>query len=305
MPSMPNRLFEITVRPNWPEIDRRWATRSAELWRWTQLAVLIAVLVSMLLGSLVPGWPALQMTQVAIFTLVTWTPPLWYLIQRKLERGRPVLALTGLLIVLLLAVGVAVVTAPVSTGDPDRLRLPLPFALLVPAMTWSLLLYSRRQAPATARALGVGVGDWFYYALAGTATGAALGFHMLLIMHFLPFAPTVRLPSPATVFWLACFVLGLRTTGEELLCRGLGYHLLANSAEAIPAIVARLTVLNILLYLIPLGHATHPAVWLVSLVYGALLAVTTTLLRYRSGSLVPTVTCNAVFILFVATVLPW
>ena len=302
---MPNRLFEITVRPNWQEIDRRGTARSAELWRWAQLAVLAAVLASMLLGSLAPQWPALQVTRLAIFTLVTWAPPMWYLIQRRLDRGRPVLALASVLAVLLGAVVVVVVTAPVSTGTPGQLRLPLPFALLAPVATWSLLLYGRRQAPATARALGLVAGNWFYHTLVGAAAGAALGFHMLLILQFLPFAPGVGLPAPAAAFWLVCYVVGLRATGEELLCRGLGYHLLASSAEPLPVIVARLTVLNMLLFLIPLTHATHPALWLLSLVYGAILAVATTLLRYRFGSLVPALACNAVFALFVATVLPW
>jgi hypothetical protein len=302
---MPNRLFEITVRPNWQEIDRLWAARSAELWWWAQMAVLAAVLASMLLGSLAPQWPALQVTRLAIFTLVTWAPPVWYLFQRRLDRGRPGLALAGVLAVLLGAVMVVVVTAPASTDAPGQLRLPLPFVLLAPVATWSLLLYGRRQAPATARALGLVAGNWFYYTLVGAAAGAALGFHMLLILQFLPFAPAVRLPAPATAFWLVCYVVGLRATGEELLCRGLGYHLLAGSAEPLPAVVARLTVLNMLLFLIPLAHATHPALWLLSLVYGALLAVATTLLRYRFGSLVPALACNAVFALFVATVLPW
>ena len=56
---MSNPLLEITVRPDWQEIDRRWAARSAELWRSTQVAVLAAVLASMLLGTLAPNWPGL------------------------------------------------------------------------------------------------------------------------------------------------------------------------------------------------------------------------------------------------------
>jgi len=28
---MPNRFFEITIRPNWQKIDRCWAARSAKL----------------------------------------------------------------------------------------------------------------------------------------------------------------------------------------------------------------------------------------------------------------------------------
>ena len=167
------------------------------------------------------------------------------------------------------------------------------------------MLRERRRAPPAARALGFVPGDWVYYALAGAAAGVALGFHMLLITRFLPSAPAVHRPSPAEILWLACFVLGLRATGEELLFRGLGYHLLVGSARPIPAIVAQIAGLNLLLYLMPLSQSTAPALWLVGLVYGALLAVATTLLRHRSGSLVPGLACNAVFTFFVAAVLPW
>jgi hypothetical protein len=302
---MPNRFFEITVRPDWQEIDRRWAARSAKLWRWAQLGVVAAVLASMLLGSLAAGWPALQPIRLVIFTLVTWAPPLWYLIQRRPGRGRPALTLAGVLAALLGAVVIILSTAPTPDDAPNPLRLPTALALLAPLITWALLLSARRQAPATARTLGLVISDWFYYALAGAAAGAALGFHMLIVLQFLPFAPDYHRPSPATVYWLVCFAVGLQATGEELLCRGLGYHLLASSAESLPVIVARVTVLNMLLYLMPLGHASHPALWLLSLIYGALMSVATTLLRYRSGSLVPAVVCNTVFILFVAMVFPW
>jgi membrane protease YdiL (CAAX protease family) len=167
------------------------------------------------------------------------------------------------------------------------------------------LLRERRRAPPAARALGLVPGDWVYFVLAGAAAGVALGFHMLLITHYLPTAPAAHRPTPAQLLWLACFVLGLRATGEELLFRGLGYHLLVGSARPVPAIVAQIAGLNLLLYLMPLSQSTVPALWLVSLAYGALLAVVTTLLRYRSGSLAPGLACNAVFVFFIAAVLPW
>jgi membrane protease YdiL (CAAX protease family) len=100
-------------------------------------------------------------------------------------------------------------------------------------------------------------------------------------------------------------VLGLRAAGEELLFRGLGYHLLVSSARPLPLIVAQIAGLNLLLYLMPLSQATTPALRLLGLIYGALLAVATTLLRYRSGSLVPGLACNAIFVLFFSAVLPW
>ena len=208
-----------------------------------------------------------------------------------------------MLAVLAVATITAVATAPAGVTSP--FRLPLPFALLIPATTWALLLYERRQAPPAARALGFVLGDWFYYALAGGAAGVALGFHMLLIAHYLPSAPAVHRPTPAEFLWLACYVVGLRATGEELLFRGLGYHLLGGSSRPIAPVVAQIAGLNLLVYLMPLSQSTQPVLWLLILAYGALLSVATTLLRYRSGSLVPALACNAAFTLFIATVLPW
>lgn len=299
---MPARLLEITVRPDWEEVDRLRTARAARVWRWAQIGIIAGVLASVLLGSLAPRWPALQLIRLTIFTLVTWGPPLWFLIESRadLRRGRQ--ALAQALALVAIATLVAVATAPYGLS---RFRLPLPFALLIPAATWLLLLRERRRVPPAARALGFVPGDWVYYALAGAAAGVALGFHMLLITRFLPSAPAVHRASPAEILWLACFVLGLRATGEELLFRGLGYHLLVGAARPTPAIVAQIAGLNLLLYLMPLSQSTSPALWLVGLVYGALLAVATTLLRHRSGSLAPALACNAVFIFFVAAVLPW
>jgi hypothetical protein len=304
---MPNRLSETTVRVDWREIDRQSTARGARVWRWAQVAIVLAVLASVLLDLLAPRWPALQMVRMAIFTLVTWAPPLWYLIYQKRGRQRAPLALARVLALLTAATAIAALTAPAAGPGAvtSSSRLPLPFVLLVPAATWALLLYQRRQAPAAARALGFVRGDWVYYALAGAAAGVALGFHMLLITHYLPFVSTVHRASPSELFWLACYVLGLRATGEELLFRGLGFHLLSGGATAFPSIMVRITMLNLLLYLIPLSYTVRPALWLLSLGYGILLSVATTLFRYRSGTLVPALACNAVFTLFVAAVLPW
>jgi hypothetical protein len=300
---MPNRLLEITVRPDWAEVDRLQAERGAQVWRWAQVGVIAGVLASVLLGALAPRWPALQLVRLTIFTLVTWGPPLWYLIGGEPGRQHARLALVRALALLVIATLGAVATAPY--GLIGRYRLPLPLALLIPAATWLLLLRERRRAPPAGRALGLVPGDWVYFVLAGAASGVALGFHMLLITHFVPAVPAAHRPTPAQLLWLACFVLGLRATGEELLFRGLGYHLMVGSARPLPGIVAQIAGLNLLLYLMPLSQSTAPALWLVSLAYGALLAVVTTLLRYRSGSLAPGLACNAVFVFFIAAVLPW
>ena len=183
---MSNRLLEVTVRPDWQEIDRQQSARGARALaggpdrhhrgRAGQPAP----------GHARAALAALQLVRLTLFTLVTWAPPLWFLIDSKPGRQRAPWPWCGRWPCWRSPRLAAVATAPAGVTSP--FRLPLPFALLIPAATWSLLLYERRQAPPTARALGFVPGDWFYYALAGGAAGVALGFHMLLITHL----PAVR-----------------------------------------------------------------------------------------------------------------
>ena len=109
---MPARLLEITVRPDWEEVDRLRAARGARVWRGAQIGVIAGVLASVLLGMLAPRWPALQLVRLTIFTLVTWGPPLWFLIGSRSDRQRAPLALAGALALLAIATLVAAATAP-------------------------------------------------------------------------------------------------------------------------------------------------------------------------------------------------
>ena len=85
---MSNRLLEVTVSPDWQEIDRQQSARGARLWREAQITIIAAVLVSLLLGTVATRWPALQLVRLTLFTLVTWAPPLWFLIRSKPDRQR-------------------------------------------------------------------------------------------------------------------------------------------------------------------------------------------------------------------------
>ena len=147
---MSSRLLDVTVHPDWQEIDRLQAARAARAWRGILVALIAAVLVSMLLNWLAPSWTGLMATRVTIFTLVTWLPPMWYLMYQARGRGPAILPLAGVLSLLTIAAIVAAATSPMI----GPLRLPLPFVLLVPAATWSLLLYQGRRAPAAFRGLG-------------------------------------------------------------------------------------------------------------------------------------------------------
>lgn len=330
---MPNRLLDITVRANWPEIERDWASRAAATWRWAQAAIIVALLAVLLMVAVAPRWPGLTAARLALLALVTWGPVLWYLMgQGQVQALRQARGVEGLgerdawsgislrarfalaLAVLAAANVIAVAAAPsgiaerwtLSAGamaSPAMPRLPLPLALVAPVAAWGLLLSARRGGPAAFRSLGFVGGDWFYYTVAGAAAGTALGFHLLLTARGLPV--TADSVSASGLAWLLCCGAGLRAAGEELLLRGLGYHLLSREARPLTAIMARLAATNILLTLLSLVGTVAPALQLLLAIYTAFLAVITTFLRYRSGSLAPALACNAVFTLFAGAVLPW
>ena len=108
-------------------------------------------------------------------------------------------------------------------------------------------------------------------------------------------------PSLAVLTWALFFRAGLTALGEELFFRGLGYQLLTNgSSRSVAIATAKLTVLNLPIYLIPIvGTQPQTLVTVVLLlVYGAAFSVVATFLRHRQQSLLPGLACNVVFSLF-------
>lgn len=303
---MPNRLLDITVRPDWEARAASQAGRAAAIWRAGQIAAAAAAAVSVALGALAPAWPGLLLVRLMMLALVAWGPPLVFLADAaKDRRGTLILRAAGPLAALAGAAALLAAAAPPDLSPRAAGRLPLPVALLAPAVAWALLLAAGRVSRPAARALGWVLGDGAYYALAGAAAGVALGFHMLIVAWALPAVPPPRPLAPAALLWLACYALGLAATGQELLLRGLGFHMVEGSTEPLPGVVARLTGLNLLLALIALPGPGQPARWLTGLAYIALLSAITTLLRYRAGSLAPALACHAAFTPFLVAVLSW
>ncbi len=110
--------------------------------------------------------------------------------------------------------------------------------------------------------------------------------------------------AKVSLAWLLAYQAGLRAPGEELLFRGLVYGALLDDprARVAPAIL-RITLLNTLVYLIPMVSATTIEGRLGILVYGAALSCTSTLLRHRQHSLLPGMAANIVFSVFAASVI--
>jgi hypothetical protein len=300
--SMAKPLFETTVRPDWREIAAATVAEDARLWRRLQLAVIALTLAVLLASSLTPPGRWLILLRTFLTVSVCWGLPLWS-IYRTAEDRMQAQRLMGVAAILLAgALIVAIATVPASLANQGVVGRVAnsPLVIAVPLLTGLVLAQTVRRFPRRARTLGLVRRSWLRNAIMGSATGAALGFHLLITISFLPGAPEPRMPAPATLIWLVCYFGGLEALGVELLFRGLGFHLLSGALQDdAPRLVTRLTLLNLFLYLIPVSQI-NPALWIWGVIYGALLALAATLLRLRQGSLVPGLACNVVFSIFLA-----
>jgi hypothetical protein len=305
-------LLEATVRSDWQAIDQERAHRNALLWRVSQLGVAGAALLILLLEPPI-GHVVFPVAGAALLVLVLWLPPLWYIFGSR-DRRQQILSTvwTSLLLVgSVVASYWPLLFRPAGRAVGMTILL-IATSLALAAASWLLLLWILRNNPAQASKLGITSRDWRVNIAIGLAAGSALGFHLLLTGSMFPARHLMGTPVLAPTVWLLCYYLGPRLLGEELLFRGLGVALLSGPAgEHTVRITVRIALVNLYLYLVPIAwlqNAAQPAtmsvqVWAWSLVYYALLALTTTALRIRQGSLVPGLACNVVFSLCMAVVL--
>jgi hypothetical protein len=181
------------------------------------------------------------------------------------------------------------------------LQLPHAIVLLVPILTWPLLIWTYWRFPLASRQMGLTPDGWLINTAMGAAAGAALGLSLVAAVGLRPGVWPPTAPALFALAWLLAYEAGLRAPGAELLFRGLVYGVLVDdpSARVVPAIV-RLILLNMLVYVIPLVSATTIEMRLAIIVYGAALACTCTLLRHRQHSLLPGMAANVVFSVYLA-----
>ena len=289
---MPNVLLETTVRPDWPEIEQREAAERARIWRWAQAGVAAYALVALFL---LPNIGPTLRPLVASLLLcgVLWALPLWFIVRQADANTALRASLTGCGLL-----AGSIVMATLGARAPGQAGMVL--AALMPLAGWTLVYRARRSSPRTARALGMSTRAWLHDAIMGAAAGAALGFHLWITLGLLHTTPAPHWPSGPTAFWLLCYLAGFRALGQELLFRGLGYHLLGGAQASLLRVAARIALVEVFLYLAPAWGTTDPAVWLGGLLYGALLSAVATVLRAHRGSLIPGLACNIVFGLFTA-----
>jgi hypothetical protein len=305
--AMPTPLLETTVWPDWQTIETRQANENARLWRFAQLSIAATTLLALVIGPSGTSWIWRGMLQGLVLPLVLWLPPLWYLYKAEIDRRhnyRPLL--TPCLVLLGITLAAYLVESALVRGWVGSRSLPLllPLGVAAPAATWWLFRRLRRDFPGEMLRLGVTGKKWLPDILAGAAAGCALGLHLLLMWSLMPGKAAVIWPSPAVLALTICSLLGPLLLGEEMLFRGLGVRILSGAEQQDPVQTTyRIGLLNLYVYLIPVVWPSNPQVWIWRLVYGGLLALIATALRFRLGNLIPSLACNIVFSLFMAVVL--
>jgi hypothetical protein len=300
-------LLTTSVRPDWEELTRERALRRARYWTALQLILVFSTLLVLLLRMAFPSWNGYPVLWVLFFIPLAWTLPLVMIYrgsgQEELVARRRVLAALGIVCA---ALAVLWVGAPLAFMPGARIGAPyLPpvLAVSVPLLTWPLLVWTYRRFPLASRQMGLAPDGWLVNTAMGAAAGAALGLGLVLALRP-PWGGAGLLTPPAlpTLAWLLAYEVGLRAPGEELFFRGLVYRILVGdpSARVVPAI-ARVVLLNLLVYVVPLVSATTLEGRLGIVVYGSALACTSTLLRHRQHSLLPGMAANVVFSVFLAS----
>jgi hypothetical protein len=305
MPVSP--LLTTSVRPDWAELTRERALRQARSWTAFQLILVFGTLLVLLQAIVFPARNWTPMLWAALFIPVSWSLPLVTIFRRS-GRGRRDALLMGVAALGIVFAGLAVAwmgaigvwAADLEVGAP---HFPRALGLLVPMLTWPLLVWTYRRFPLASRQMGLTPDGWLTNTAMGAAAGAAMGLGLVLAEGLRWGVGPPQPQALLTLAWLLVYEAGLRVPGEELLFRGLVYGTLVGdpTARVVPA-MARVILLNLLVYVVPLVSATTIEGRLGIAVYGAALTCTSTLLRHRQHSLLPGMAANVVFSVFLAGV---
>jgi hypothetical protein len=275
-----------------------------------RIAVIGVALAAQLLLRIAAPWGVAL--GAGLFCALFWGFPLWWLwrpaarvatglsaaTRDSIARGRAICAASALAVGVVSAVALA--SATIYGARLER-SIAWPLALAIPFAGWGVVALLVRTLPHPMRSLGLTGAAWPINGLIGAVVGAALGGHLLIVIHDLPdFAGASR--SASAVAWFISVQLGLRVLGEELFFRGLGFHLLRRLGAGDRGLTAWLVLLNLVAYLWLLGQGREPLAGLL-VVYAGVMAFVCTRLRLSRGSLLPGLACQAVFVFFVAAVI--
>jgi membrane protease YdiL (CAAX protease family) len=143
--------------------------------------------------------------------------------------------------------------------------------------------------------------------LIGGLAGGILGLSFItLVIFLLPVGYKFTPLASGNIIFAIIFQLFLSALGEEFLLRGLAYtSLYERGQEPIGKTLLLISFINLVMYLVQIARfiGTSFSIWLV--IYRCAFGLLATVLRYRQDSTISTISCNLLFNLLVASILPW
>jgi membrane protease YdiL (CAAX protease family) len=285
------QLLNYVVREDWGELTQQMMRENVRLWRGLQVLAVLSALASLTALFLCPFRPGQDVCYTVLSSCLFIGFSLWTVLRADkdsiLYAGLATLLLVG-------AAAVGGVLRPRLGREHDVIEsLRAVGGGLAMLSSWAILAWSHDRRRTGLERLGVTTKGWAIDALLGGFVGAALGAHLTLAAHFagLDRGP---LPSWAVVVWQVSFWAGLRGLGEELLFRGLAFHVLRERLDrGFWPTAAWITMLNLLPYLATGSLNGSSRAWV--LPYIAAMAAVNAVLREWRRSLVPCLACNVSF----------
>jgi hypothetical protein len=288
--------LNLIVRRDWQDLQFNRARENTRLWRLGQVLILLSALAVfwVTLLRLPPLW------QNLLRTALTWAPFLTFFIWVQYRGEKP--GLRYFILVYLAFAGLCGLSAFFDPRVPGGISRILPFwtviaSLVIPVLSWMLMIPAIRNFPHKAKRIGLHTNEWLPNALIGVLSGSALALHLLYTTSLLPPTAVARLEfSRSALFWSFSLLAGLWVPGEEIMSRGLAFRLLHQEAHnSFGNTTLRITLLNVLFYLVLALQTPSITLGVVTIVYRTALSLINVFLFYRRKSLVPCMASNLVF----------
>jgi len=300
------QLFKLEVKPDWQEFDRRRTCEYVQLWRSLQGLVIGSTAVMILLSALPLPW-RLEFTLRTTLSFVLFLSfSLWIVYQSQIRN------LWHMVVIFVLLVGASLIAAYTFAWPPESwlsetgLHLSLPVAILIPVISWGILTWSYRRFPTQMRRLGFFPEQWTINVLIGFMAGSIIGFHFLISTLLLTGRGGPLISVAPQMLWTFLFQVGIAALGSEFLLRGLGFQLLYQEEQNnFWSVAARIAVLDLLIYVVPMFHSVWSMAWVGLLLYQVAFSFIVTFMRYRQGSLIACIVCSVIFHTLLATVALW
>jgi hypothetical protein len=134
--------------------------------------------------------------------------------------------------------------------------------------------------------------------------GGMLGIHLLFSADVLAGGRSLQTPTWPVLIWTFCSYAGLQALGEELIFRGLSLTVLSEGLHRpFWKAAVRVTFLNLLICLVWVPYSQYTGIWFGIVAYRTALAFASAFLRHRQQSVLPGLTANVLFSLFVAAII--